>query len=566
MSNLLQKRGHMFTKKSKQHLEKNFIERISHVRSVRLLIVEWSLLVLLIIASAIIQAFWYKNTYSFSAYVSGGTYIEGTLGRVDSINPLLASTNSEKTLARLLYLGLTAPDYSGHVGNVLADSVRATNDGKVWAVTLKKNLKWSDGVPLTNADVIFTSNLIKSSSVATSYSSNLSGVTVSENEAGELIFTLSNVYADFDSALNFPILPKHIFENQESVADFDFTSAAFSGPFALRAIQAVGAEGEAMFYLRANSYYYNTKPLISNFTVHAFLDTASILAAINSNTITGTAELPPTDASSIISTNVYEKDTSVNSGVYAFLNTTNTSVLKSRALRRAIRKGISVAELRSVVGDELPLDYPILSTQVALASWPELPTYDAEAAKDDLARLGVAPKSTSLNIVTIANGYLPSLAEDLSEQLQDLGFTTEVNIYEPTQEFLVNIVSTRAYDILLYEINLGADPDLFAYYHSSQAVSSGLNLSGYSNPLADDAILSARETLNPTVRNELYRTFVQYWVDDAPAIGIYQANIAYFYNKNTRNFSENNTLISAIDRFTDVRFWATEKSTKNRTP
>lgn len=141
-----------------------------------------------------------------------------------------------------------------------------------------------------------------------------------------------------------------------------------------------------------------------------------------------------------------------------------------------------------------------------------------------------------------------------------------MSVYSPGQDFVVNVIRPRNYDILLYEVEFGADLDLFAYYHSSQATSTGLNLSNYANALVDDLILSSRSTMSMTARAAKYETFLKRWVTDVPAIGIYQTSLVYYFNKNARSFSENDRLVYATDRFVDVEYWAVNRTTKNRTP
>ena len=136
----------------------------------------------------------------------------------------------------------------------------------------------------------------------------------------------------------------------------------------------------------------------------------------------------------------------------------------------------------------------------------------------------------------------------------------------PSQDFVISVIRPRSYDILLYEIELGSDPDLFAYYHSSQVTENGLNLSNYNSAIASDAILAARSSTDVSKRIAKYETFLKNWVADAPALGIYQVNMSYYVNKNVRTFSEDARLVTATDRFENVSYWATEKALKNRTP
>lgn len=552
----------------KEHIRENFIDRISHVKNVRLLILEWSLLVLAIIMLSITQSFLYAESYAVTTFTSGGTYSEATLGRVNSLNPLFATSSSEETLSRLMFLTLSSVDYSGHIGLGLADSIQTDESGTVWAVRLRDGLKWSDGEPITNEDVIYTVNTIQSPAVNSAYASNLTGVTVEES-GEDLIFKLSTPYSNFSSALEFPILPSHILKDVAPnllLEDNFSTTPVTSGPFTFKASQSIGSLGEKIVYLSPNPDYYEGAPLLDSFAVHAYPTSEDIIAAINAGAVTATAELLPTDADKITSNSIYEKETALSSGVFIFFNTTG-QVFSSKELRKAVQQGIDMRSLRAPVGDEADLDYPLLSTQVDFDDFPELPEYDPETAKTTIAGTGLGIDETNpIRLVTIDTGYFPALADNLKFQLENLGFKVELEVLTPGQDFLVNVIRPRNYDILLYEIELGSDPDLFAYYHSSQAKESGLNLSNYNNTLASDALLAARRTMDKSVRNAKYQTFLKFWVDDVPAIGVYQVNLSYYVNKNVRSFSSDNRLVTATDRFEDVCHWATEKTSKNRTP
>lgn len=566
------KRFSRFSKKAsiegKEHIEENVVRRISHVREVRLNVIEWFLLVFAITMLAITQSNWYSDSYSLSSFVSGGTFTEGTLGKVSTLNPLFATTNSEKTISRLLFASLSENDYSGHAGLGLADSIIPSEDGKVWNIHLRENLKWSDGEPLTVSDVLFTVNLIKSSAVSTLYSSNLTGVDVSESGDNMLKFELPVPYADFLSALNFPILPEHILRDIEpkKLAESAFSkNPVSSGAFSFTASQTLGTQGEAIIYLAANDYYYRGRPMLDSFAVHAFLSEDSIISALNSGSITATAELSQNDSSKIISEKIYEKQTSIKSGVFAFLNT-SSNILKNKSIRQAIQKGINIEEIREVAGVVPDLDYPILNSQIQISSIPDIPSYDQQSAKAIIYDAGITTDSTPISIVTVKSGSLPAVSESFADNLRDLGFSVDVMAYDATQDFVTNILRTRAYDILIYEIDFGAEVDPFPYYHSSQATSLGLNLSNYNNSLVDDILLAARETTDINLRSAKYEAFLKYWVSEVPAIGLYQTNISYFYNKNSRTFSEDTKLIIPTDRFAEVEYWSVEKSVLNRTP
>ena len=578
MANSIKKRGQKFIKKfsratsraseeSKEHIKENFIGRLGNFSNIRLLVLEWGLLIVALVLLAITQAFWFAESYSEDVFTDGGTYIEATVGDVGSMNPLFATTESEKVLSRLMFETLSTIDYSGHPSIGLASSITPDETGKIWTVKLRDNLKWSDGEPITNEDVLFTVELIKNPKVDSIYDTNFANVKVSVNENSEIVFTLPAPYADFMSALNFPILPQHALaeSSPETLIENTFsTSPITSGPFTFNATQATSKNDEEVIYLSANPYYYKSHPLLNSFAIHTYDDKASVIAALNSGSVTASAALTEADQNSITNGQFIHKNSSLNSGAFIFFNTKNTSV-KNAELRSAIRQGIDINKLREQAANTVALDYPLLSTQITLSEYPAIPAHDAETAKAKIAELAGEEKP-SLMVATVNVGFLPAVTNALADELRNLGFEVEVRTYEENQDFMTSVIAQRSYDILVYEVELGADPDLLPYYHSSQATNGGLNLSNYRNFLVDDLLLGARDTTDPTLRAKKYETFLNHWVTDTPAIGLYRPNLTYYYNQNVRTFSNDVRLVTALDRFSDIRSWATTKTTKNKTP
>lgn len=578
MVNSLKKRGQKFLRRfsrasikaseeSKEHIKENLIERVSHIQNIRLLILEWSLLMAALIMLAITQAFWSSSSYASDIFVDGGSYTEATLGRINSMNPLFATTSSEKVLSKLMFATLTTIDYSGNPGLGLAESLIASENGRVWTMKLRKGLKWSDGEPLTNEDVMFTIELIQNPAVNTIYGSNLENVRVAETETGEIVFTLPSAYVDFATALEIPIVPKHelVDASPKTLVEDSFSNAPVtSGAFIFNASQSASARDEEVVYLSANHNYYLGRPMLNNFIVHSYASKDDIVGAMNNATITATAELSGPEADAVVSGAYNRKNSGVDAGAFIFFNMASPN-LKSRDLRAAIRQGLDMTALRAAAPDTIALDYPFIESQIKLTNYPALPEHNFEAATAKIDELA-GNERIVLNIATVNSSYLPAVAEELKSQLDNLGIVAEVTVYAETQDFVANVISKRNYDILLYEIELGADPDPLPYYYSSQASAAGLNLSNYKNAMVDDLLIGARETMDATLRARKYESFLNYWVADVPAIGIYQANMTYIYNKNVRTYGNNVRLVTAIDRFSDILNFASVKATRDKTP
>lgn len=574
-----EKFAHKTSEKSKEHIKSNIFGRFRHVLEVRLLIFEWVLLVSAIIFLAVIQSIWYRNSYQTSAFVSGGSYSEATLGDIKSLNPLFATTNSEKTAARLLFAPLFSVDTAGYLENHLASSISRNESGKVWTVKLRENLKWSDGHSLTADDVIYTFSIINDQAVKSIYADSFSTTTVQKVDDLTVTFTLPTIFVDFPTTLTVPILPAHILAEVPAALLPEHTfslNPVTSGPFNYDYFQQSGTSQTLI--LAKNPKYFRGEPMLSRFIIQTYPTEAAIQAAVRAHEVSATAALD--HSFSNIPSDIYQKNATVNRGAFAFLNT-QSATLSDVRMRRALRVALDQSEIRSILGISLSLDYPILTSQVEL-TFPNLPEPSDETALELLNAVGYTQQTTEdgtkilmkgearaeLIVATIDAGYLSDYANQISDRLTALGFSVTLNVLEPTESqiFFSSIVQPRAYDILLYEVDLGLVPDLFPYYHSSQATSSGYNFSNYTDRISSDLILSARNNFDTELRRSKYESFLRHWVDDAPAIGLYQSELTYYYNRSTRPFSENTALVSPLDRFSDILYWASEKAPRFRTP
>src|SRR5690606_34234585 len=120
--------------------------------------------------------------------------------------------------------------------------------------------------------------------------------------------------------------------------------------------------------------------------------------------------------------------------------------------------------------------------------------------------------------------------------------------------------------VLIYELLIGADPDVYAYWHSSQIGSTGYNFSNYSDPIADAALVSARSRLEPDLRNSKYKAFAQQWLEDVPAIGLYQPVVVYAANQYVRSVAEDMPFVTPAEHYANVLEWSVRERTVNKTP
>ena len=563
-----------------------FLGRLENVHEVRLWVLEWGLLVLAVFLLAVVQIMWYGDSYDTNAFTDGGEYSEATLGKINSMNPLYAVTNSEKVLAKLMFANLVSPDSSGHERAELAKTIKMDETGKVWTVTLREDLTWSDGEPITADDIIYTIDLINDTTAKTMVAVNFANVKYKKTDDLTVEFTLPSVYTDFKDSLEFPLVPAHALKDISPalVYESDFsTKPITSGPFLLNAMQVSGVTGLNIqtVYLNRNDNYFLRDAMLGSFTLKTYANTDDITEALRAGDVMATAELPEQQD---FGKNISERTNLVNGGVFAFFNN-QSEVLKDVKVRQAIRYGLDMDKLREDIRSGEYLDYPILETQAPELSYPELPERDMEKARTLLtdAKLiyneeekkiyDVDGGLVTINVAVQKRDKILSVAEKLVAQLNEMGFEAVLNIFDETQsttDFFTSVIKPREYDILLYEVDLGVSADPFVYYSSTQATEAGWNFSNYRNSLVDVNLLSARITTDKKLRTAKHNAFLKSWVNDVPAIGIYRSVLVYYYGSNVQIYSDyfNSEIVltDALDRFADVRYWSVNKRTVNLTP
>lgn len=91
----------------------------------------------------------------------GGTVTLPIVEDPENLNPYLEQTNETNLITKTIYQDLVDLSPSDKYVPVLAAALpNVSANGKVVTWTLKKGIRWSDGTPLTSADVVYTAKLL----------------------------------------------------------------------------------------------------------------------------------------------------------------------------------------------------------------------------------------------------------------------------------------------------------------------------------------------------------------------------------------------------------------------
>lgn len=567
---------------TQRHAHRFIVRRIDNIRLVAREVTTWLVLVGIIIAALGVQLLVSKPQFTATARAEGGTFVEGTIGQIDTMNPLYLTTPSEASVSRLLFSSLYNYDETGHLHQDIIKSLTVDASGRVYTATIRDDVAWHDKTPLLASDIVYTVNLIKNPSARSPLRINWLDVTVAAVNNTTVQFTLPATYAAFPHALTFPILPEHILK---TVAPGAIRESAFSrspvgsGPFTFRLLQAAdNVSRHKVVHLAANPAYYAGAPKLDRFEIHAYPDEASLLNALRSGELSGASGLSPTVAPSIDTARYKLTPQALNSGVYLLFNM-NNPILKDVKVRKALQAATDTAALRSDIGGGvLPLDAPVLRSQLEGADIPKVAPPDIARAQALLDEAGWKlsgsgrvrdGQTLSFTITTTKNSENVRSIDNLVKQWRKIGVNIERKIVDTSgvaSTFVQDTLQARNFDMLLYELAIGADPDVYAYWHSSQIGQTGYNFTSYSNKAVDASLASARSRLEPELRNAKYKQFVRQWQEDAPALALYQPVLEYVSNENVDAVRPGAQLVSEADRYANVLYWTVHSDTVYKTP
>lgn len=583
-SKTFSKRARRAETNTTKHAHKFVLSKLDSLRSAKQHVILWLVLIAVLMGAVTLQMYWYQQAYRTMAWKDGGTYAEATVGPINTLNPLYAASPAEFSASKLIFSSLYDYDDTGNLAEDLATGMEVSKDGTSYVVTVRDDAVWSDGTKLTAQDVSFTVGLMKSPEVRSImyYDNSWTDVTAEALDDRTVKFTLPARYAAFPHALTFAVLPKHVLEGVSggSLRQNAFSvSPVGSGPFSVRLLQPSPDRQHKILNLSANNQYYEGSPRLSRFVLHAYENQDDMARALRIGEVNAAAGLAPNteEKSSTFRTKQYP----VNSGVYALFNN-DSPLLKNLKIRRALQVGTDTAAVRKTVGYPVPkLHLPFVAGQLTGPGIPQAPRYDKNRAaklldsagwklrKSSKVRTNKSGQPLELRVITIQDATYEKVLEELAGQWRTLGIDVKTDVRDqesPTQDFVQTTLQPRDFDVLLYELVIGADPDVFAYWHSSQATRQGYNFANYRDDISDDALSSARSRSEPALRNEKYKAFAKRWISDAAAIGLYQSVMRYSYRSSVLPQISERSIPTEADRFTDVIYWAAEQVPVYKTP
>ncbi|MDO8601356.1 MAG: ABC transporter substrate-binding protein [bacterium] len=162
----------------------------------------------------------------------------------------------------------------------------------------------------------------------------------------------------------------------------------------------------------------------------------------------------------------------------------------------------------------------------------------------------------SFTLITPNQPQLIKVAELLKNQWKAIGVEIEIKTVDiGTLER--EIIKTRDYDAILFGEILGAIPDPFPFWHSSQKKDPGLNLAIYEDSKADKLLEEARQTSDEKARKEKLESFQELFLAKIPVVLLYNPDYIYFASKKIKGINTG-IIVDPSKRFSEISNWYTE--------
>ncbi|GAC1388585.1 MAG: peptide ABC transporter substrate-binding protein [Vulcanimicrobiaceae bacterium] len=481
-----------------------------------------------------------------------------------NLNPLFAHQDAasvELQLARLAFEPFIDLDEHGRPQPALLSVIPSRSnggvsaDGRTIVFHLRHGVNWSDGRPVTSADVLFTLHAIldKKNPVRS-----LAGYELIDHAsapaADTVTFHLTRPWAPAVQTLfsygvtSQFVLPKHVLEKQLPLAQAAFNAAPTigDGPYRFNGWQ----RGEKLSYL-PNPRYWRGAPRAVRLDIRIIPDPSTNLTLLSSGELDWNLIAPSQQANLLKNKEIVYRTVPTATIAGIAMNLKHPP-LNDVLIRRAIAMSID----REAISSKITLGkYPVTNSAQPKFSWaydPRVREPGFDPARADALLDGAGWKRghdgmRAKNGRPLAFTYVQfpetttgvRAATVIQSDLHARGIDIEIKSISNAQLFLPSAqggtLTSGAYDMAYVPWTMGADPDDSALLMCAGAS----NYMRYCNPSVDALEKKALASGDQAERKRLYSQIARQVASDVPIIYLFNAQYVYAYRQALKGFHPN---------------------------
>lgn len=435
--------------------------------------------------------------------------IEGDPG--NDINTITTSGRYDLMAERLLYSNLCNYYGPDDITWLLAEKIDTSEDKMVYTVHLRKGVTWSDGVPFTADDVVFTYSKIIEFDYANGHEAFVrdgKSVEIVKIDDHTVEFRLPWFSANFMESMSAEhyIMPKHIYENDKTLDNNPKNQTPVgTGPFTLAEYKA----GQ-YFKFAARKDYFLGAPKIDNVIFRIVGDMSSAALALKKGEINALV-IPNSTVDDYQGTGVEIHPYPEDRVAYASFVLTSPGV-QDINLRKACFYAFSRTDMNigAYVSPEFYQDAVSFLPAAATFFTDDLEKYDQnlEKAKEYLAKVKDVPTIRLAYGAGNAQQEVQSMV--IQQNLKAIGVKCELVAMDFPAMYAKLKAHTADFDMFLGGYIMGIDPDNYSCLFRSDAA---YNYAALNDKELDDLFLSGSVEADDAKRADIYKKAQQRLAD-----------------------------------------------------
>lgn len=523
--------------------------------------------------------------------VAGDWLIIREMSDPEKLNPIVSNDASASEICSYIYESLLAQDkVTYELIPSLAGMPEISPDNLSYTFTLNKNAKFSDGKPLTAADIIFTLKTIKNPFVddaaLRNYFEMVDRAEMVDNDPNKVKFILTKPnWRGLYTLASFQVLPKHVLDpgnvtdkfNWEEFKDLKvaqknpelqkFADFINSQEVSRDAKYLVGS-GPYMFEkwdtgagvtLVKNPNYWGGGTVTPNYPAKIIFktiqDNSAALVSAKNKEVDAMAVIKPSDFYKDLENadqfNLVKARPFEPAYTYLAWNQLNP-LFQDKRVRLALSHLVDRKSIidKVMFGDGVPIQSHVFykNTKLLNTELPEI-QFDPEKAKKLLEEAGWKDtdgdgvldkiidgkkKDFKFTFLSNTNPVRKQILLVIVDALKKVGIQAEVQ----ELEWSVYLDKTKKHE---FEATYSAwtspttPPDPYQIWHSSQSEGEGSNYISFKNKTSDSLIEAYRNEMDETKRIAMIKEWQKLIYDEQPYTFLWSPRARYIYDKRFKN-------------------------------
>jgi peptide/nickel transport system substrate-binding protein len=478
---------------------------------------------------------------------TGDALVVGAIGDASRLLPILAMDSASGDITGLLFNGLLKYDERLQIVGDLAESWTVSEDGLTLTFTLRPNVRWHDGAPVTAEDVRFTYDKLVDPAVLTPYASGYELIETVEILTPRTVrMRYREPFAPALESWMMGLIPRHLLQGEDLNTTPRLRRPVGCGPF-----RFVRWRTGELIELLANPDYFEHRPHLDRYLYRIIPDQATLLlelltGGVDLTGLTPLQERRQTDTPYLA--RHYRKFRYPSFGfTYLGYNLQDPRFADAR-----VRRAFNLAIDKQAILDGVLFGLGAVATgPYPQASWAYNPAIeplgrDVQAAAALLTEAGWQDRDGDgilerdgkpfrfTMLTNQGNEVRRQVAELIQRQLRDIGVDAKIQIIE-WSAFVHEFIDKRRFEAILLGWSLSRDPDLYDLFHSSRTGKGEYNVVGYANPEVDRWLEAGRRTFDQGERQRIYREVHRLLAEDQPYTFLYVPDALPILHRRFRN-------------------------------